>query len=259
MAHGHHVSAADENVGFAEADALVDDLGGAGDDEQRLAVLLELGAGGACRRPRWRADADRTAPAPAPAARGLGSYKPIQTMARPPRPFAGVLDRDGGDALAAGVDARGNHARSLRGPPNVVEAVLSSMAGSRAPACSRTIRFRWPSGCCWPIHARCHKSIVKGGVPHAASDQRTLALRRVDCRLCRVRRRVRRFRASAVGRRRRAGTGAQLGLSAPEHNNGRARPHRPRPAGARRSRWAAPRWRGSSASPMARAGSCSAT
>ena len=43
MADRDHVAAPDEQVGLAEGDAPVQHLGGAGDDEQRLAVLFELG------------------------------------------------------------------------------------------------------------------------------------------------------------------------------------------------------------------------
>ena len=112
MAHGHHVSAADENVGFAEADALVDDLGGAGDDEQRLAVLLELGVlvglAGVLDGERMQIEL-RLHPRQQLEAR-LVQADP-DDVAKPPRPFAGVLDRDVGDAPAAGIDARGNHTR----------------------------------------------------------------------------------------------------------------------------------------------------
>ena len=42
MAHGDNISVPDEDVGFAEGDTLVDDLGRPRDDEQRLAILLQL-------------------------------------------------------------------------------------------------------------------------------------------------------------------------------------------------------------------------
>ena len=42
MADADDVAGADEEMGLAEGDAAVDQLGRAGDDEQRVAVLLEL-------------------------------------------------------------------------------------------------------------------------------------------------------------------------------------------------------------------------
>ena len=45
MAHADDVAFADEDVGLAEADPAVEHLRGAGDDEERVPVLLELGAG----------------------------------------------------------------------------------------------------------------------------------------------------------------------------------------------------------------------
>ena len=42
MPHGRHISAPDKDVRFPEGDALVDDLGRSHDNEQRVAVLLQL-------------------------------------------------------------------------------------------------------------------------------------------------------------------------------------------------------------------------
>ncbi len=44
MADGHDVARTDEHMRFAKGDAAVDQLRRAGHDEQRFAVLLELGA-----------------------------------------------------------------------------------------------------------------------------------------------------------------------------------------------------------------------
>ena len=44
MADRDDEAAADEQMGLAELDALVDHLGGAGDDEQAVAVALDLGS-----------------------------------------------------------------------------------------------------------------------------------------------------------------------------------------------------------------------
>ena len=107
MAHGHHISTPDEDVGFAEGDAPVDDLGGTCNDEERLAVLLELGmlvrlAGvldGEGMQIELRLH---------PGQQVIARFEQTDPndVARPFRPFAGLLDRDVRDALAAGVDAR---------------------------------------------------------------------------------------------------------------------------------------------------------
>ncbi|MCY1552589.1 hypothetical protein D9M68_889960 [compost metagenome] len=44
MAHRDDVAVADENVGFPEADAPFQHVGGAGGNEDAIAILLELGA-----------------------------------------------------------------------------------------------------------------------------------------------------------------------------------------------------------------------
>jgi hypothetical protein len=109
MPYGHHISTPHEDVGFAEGDAPVDDLGRSCNDEERLAILLQLGmlvrlAGvldgegmqiELCLHPGQQVIAwfEQTDP---------------NDVARPFRPFAGLLDRNARDALAAGVDARGN-------------------------------------------------------------------------------------------------------------------------------------------------------
>ena len=109
MPYGHHISTPHEDVGFAEGDPLVNDLGRSCNDEERLAILLQLGmlvrlAGvldgegmqiELCLHPGQQVIAwfEQTDP---------------NDVARPFRPFAGLLDRNARDALAAGVDARGN-------------------------------------------------------------------------------------------------------------------------------------------------------
>ena len=42
MADADDVAGADEEMGLAEGDAALDQLGGPGDDEQRITILLEL-------------------------------------------------------------------------------------------------------------------------------------------------------------------------------------------------------------------------
>jgi hypothetical protein len=44
VADADDIALADEDMGFAEGDALIDHLGRAGDDEERVAILLELRA-----------------------------------------------------------------------------------------------------------------------------------------------------------------------------------------------------------------------
>ena len=66
-------------MGFAEADALVDDLGGAGDDEQRLAVLLELGVLVGLPASSMASGCRSNCPCTRASNSRLGSYKPIQT------------------------------------------------------------------------------------------------------------------------------------------------------------------------------------
>ncbi len=111
MAHGHHISVPDKDVGFAEGDALVDDLGRASDDEQHFSILLQLrmlvGLAGVfdgegveielCLHPRQQLIAwfEQTDP---------------NDMARLFGPRAGFLDRDARHAPTVDIDARGDDA-----------------------------------------------------------------------------------------------------------------------------------------------------
>ena len=112
MTHGHHVSVSDEDVGFAEGDALIDDLGGTRNDEQRLAVLLDLGmlvrlAGvfdGEGMQIELRLH-------PGQQVMTRFEQPDPNDMARPLRPCAGLFDGDVRHPLAVGVDARGDESR----------------------------------------------------------------------------------------------------------------------------------------------------
>ena len=70
MADGHHISAPNKNVGLAETDALVDDLGVRATMNSASPYCSTFGCGGAFLRPRWRARADRAAPARVQATHG---------------------------------------------------------------------------------------------------------------------------------------------------------------------------------------------
>ena len=115
MAHRHDIALADEDVRLAEGDLAVDHLRGARDDEQRVAILLDLGI---LMRLAGILDGELMQVAAAPArVRSKpveGSHRPIQTMCRPARPGAGLFDRDVAKPAALRIDAGGNQTR-LRG------------------------------------------------------------------------------------------------------------------------------------------------
>jgi hypothetical protein len=117
VAHGDNISVPDEDVGFAKGDTLVDDLGRPRDDEQRLAILLQLrmlvrlagvldGEGMEIElrlHPGQQVVVRFEQPDP-------------DYVTRPFRPLAGVVDGDVRcHALAVGVDARGDDARCTSG------------------------------------------------------------------------------------------------------------------------------------------------
>ena len=97
---------------LAEGDAAADQLRRPGDDEERLAILLELRA---LMRLSGVLDRQLMQPefllhAPEQLRGGLVEADPDH-MPGTRRPFAGVLDARVADAPAAGVDARRDHAR----------------------------------------------------------------------------------------------------------------------------------------------------
>ena len=113
MPHADDEAAADEEVGLAEGDAAVDQLRGARDDEQRVAVLLELRPG-----VRVLGVLDREVVQPE-----LALHPEQQLAARLEQadpddvavlagPAGGALDRDVADPAPVEVDARGDDARA---------------------------------------------------------------------------------------------------------------------------------------------------
>jgi hypothetical protein len=100
--HADDIALADEEMRFAEGDAAVDQLRGARDDEQRLAILLQLGA------LVWMlgildckvVQVELRLHAQQKFAARLQKPDP-DDMALPRRPCAGVLDGNVGDALSA--------------------------------------------------------------------------------------------------------------------------------------------------------------
>ena len=111
MPDADDVAGADEQMRFAERDAPVDQLCRAGNDEQRVAILLEL-------RPLVRMlgildgkvmQVELLLHAVQQLAVRLEQADP-HDMPFLARPFACLLDRDVGDAPAIGIDAGGNDA-----------------------------------------------------------------------------------------------------------------------------------------------------
>ena len=107
MAHRHYVAAPDEQMGLAERDASVHQLGGPRHDKQRFAVLLEfrilMRLAGILDRERMQVELRLHAPQQF--VRGLEQADPHH-VARPLRPGASLLDREVGDPLAAHIGAR---------------------------------------------------------------------------------------------------------------------------------------------------------
>ena len=109
MAHRHDVALADEDVRLAERDRAVDHLRGAGDDEQRVAILLDLGilvrlAGvldGELVQVQLRLHATQQVE------RGLAQADPDDAAVLA-RPGAGLFDRDVAKPAALRVDAGGD-------------------------------------------------------------------------------------------------------------------------------------------------------
>ena len=112
MPDADDVALADEEVRLAEGDAAVDQLRGAGNDEQRVAILLELG-------PRVRVlgvvdgkvvQVELALHSQQQLAVGLQEADPddVPLLAGP---VARLLDGDVGHALAGTVDAGGDNAR----------------------------------------------------------------------------------------------------------------------------------------------------
>ena len=116
MADGDHVAAPDEQVGLAEGNAPVHHLGGAGDDEQRLAVLLELGPlmglEGILDGEFMQAELPLDLPQKIQA--GLVQADPdhVPGLARP---VSRLLDGNVGHAPAFRIGDRGHHARDALG------------------------------------------------------------------------------------------------------------------------------------------------
>jgi len=115
MPDSDDIALANEDMGFAEGDPAIDKLSRAGDDEQGIAILLDLGP-----LVRMLGVFDRQfmqmelcLDAQQQLAIGFEQPDP-DDMARFPRPFAGLFDRDVGYALAGGVDARGDDAGRCR-------------------------------------------------------------------------------------------------------------------------------------------------
>ena len=114
MTHRHDVALADEDVGLAERNLAVDHLRGAGDHEQRVAILLDLGilvrlAGvldGELMQVQLRLHASQQAN------RGLTQADPDDAAVLA-RPGAGLFDRDVAQAAALRVDAGGDQARFM--------------------------------------------------------------------------------------------------------------------------------------------------
>ena len=116
MADGDHVAVPDEQVRLAEGDAPVQHLGRAGDDEQRLAVLLDLGPlvrlerilDGEVMQAELRLDLPQEIEA------GLVQADPdhVPGLARP---LAGLLDGHLGHASATRIGGRGDHAGGVLG------------------------------------------------------------------------------------------------------------------------------------------------
>ena len=109
MSYGHHISTSHEDVGLAEGDALVDDLGRSCNDEERLAILLQLGML-VCLAGVFDGEGMQIELRLHPGQQVIAWFEQTDPnhVARPFRPFAGLLDRNARDALAAGVDARGH-------------------------------------------------------------------------------------------------------------------------------------------------------
>ena len=116
MADGDHVAAPDEQVRLAEGDAPVHHLGRPGDDEQRVAILLEL-------RPLVRLEgvldgklmqAELYLDLPQRSRLGLVQADPDH-MPWLVRPFSGLLDGNVGHAPAVRIGDRGHHARDALG------------------------------------------------------------------------------------------------------------------------------------------------
>ena len=111
MPDADDIAAPDEDMGLAEGDAPVDQLGGAGDHEERVAILLELRplmrVGGVL--DRERVQVELLLHAAQQRRLGLEQADPDDVVVFA-RPFAGFRDRDIGDAHAMDIDARGDHA-----------------------------------------------------------------------------------------------------------------------------------------------------
>ena len=131
MPDADDVALADEEVRLAEGDAAVDQLRGAGDDEERVAILLELralvGVLGVLDGEVVQAEL-ALHPLQQFAAR-LEQADPddVAVLAGPVRR---LLDGDVGDALAGAIDAGGDDAR-LRASRRLVEAPGMFHAASR--------------------------------------------------------------------------------------------------------------------------------
>ena len=114
MPDRNHIAAADEKVRLAERDAALGHLRGAGDDEQRIAVLLDF-------RPLMRLagvlDRQVVEVELLLHAREQLIARFVQAdpndMAGPFGPCSRIVDRDIGNALAARVDGGGDDARFL--------------------------------------------------------------------------------------------------------------------------------------------------
>ena len=120
MSYGHHISTSHEDVGLAEGDALVDDLGRSRNDEERLAILLQLGML-VCLAGVFDGEGMQIELRLHPGQQIIaGSNRPIQTT-WPGRfdQFAGLLDRYARDAFAAGIDARGHDTGFASGACNL--------------------------------------------------------------------------------------------------------------------------------------------
>lgn len=106
MPDADDIAATDEDMGLAEGDAPLDQLRGAGDDEERVAILLELGplmrVGGVLDRERVQVELLLHAAQQ----RGLRlEQADPDDMVVLARPFAGFRHRDIGDAHPMDIDA----------------------------------------------------------------------------------------------------------------------------------------------------------
>ena len=112
MAHADDEAAADEEVGLAEGDAAVDQLGGARDDEQRVAVLLELRPGvrvlGVLDREVVQAELALHPEQQVAARLQQADPDDVAVLAGP---AGGAVDRDVADPAPVEVDARGDDPR----------------------------------------------------------------------------------------------------------------------------------------------------